>query len=400
MLEHMGDDDMENVNVEQTRSTKIAQITAYRISYGSLLQAFATQIAFKKYGMALELFCFEPSGRDNFKRRLVKSIRRPNVIVEKIKEYWSDFVHSGYLNMKKKRNKKFSDFIYRNIVCTEVLTTIEQRDRKIREYGIVLSGSDQTWNPVNFGEKYFTCEFIPEEIKLVSYASSFGTEKIPHGQEDGTRRYLGRFTKISLRETSGREIVKKLTGQTYPVVLDPTLLLKSDEWDRYVPSKKQIEKKYILTYFLSAQKEFRKKVMDLKQETNFQVVTVPHVARYVQADIDYSDILANGCAPGEWIELIRDAEYICTDSYHGMIFSIIYKKQFIVMKRFRDGSNMSANTRIYEVLDKLGLKNRLWNGGNIYLQMKQKIDYDLVETKLMEYREMSYQYIENILNED
>ena len=61
---------------------------------------------------------------------------------------------------------------------------------------------------------------------------------------------------------------------------------------------------------------------------------------------------------------------------------------------------MSANTRIYEVLDKLGLENRLWNGGNLYFQMRQKIDYDLVEEKLMKYRQWSYHYIQNILNED
>lgn len=391
---------MKNESAELIKSTKIAQITAYRISYGSLLQAFATQIAFKTYGMTLELFCFEPSGRDNFYRRLMKGIRYPNVIVEKTKEYWSNLIHTEYLNSKKKRDKEFLDFMYRNMVCTEVVKTIEQRDKKIKDYEVVLSGSDQTWNPVNFGEKYFTCEFVPDEIKLVSYASSFGREKIPNGQVRGTRWYLGRFSKISLRETSGREIVKKLTGKMQPVVLDPTLLLKADEWYKYVANNKQIDKNYIFTYFLSAKKEFRKKVLNLKQETGFQVITVPHVAQYVQADIDYSDVLVNGCAPDEWLALIKDAECICTDSYHGMIFSIIFKKQFIVMKRFRDRSNVSANTRIYEVLDKLGLENRLWNGGNLYYQMRQKIDYDLVEEKLMKYRQWSYHYIQNILNED
>ena len=215
---------MKNESAELIKSTKIAQITAYRISYGSLLQAFATQIAFKTYGMTLELFCFEPSGRDNFYRRLMKGIRYPNVIVEKTKEYWSNLIHTEYLNSKKKRDKEFLDFMYRNMVCTEVVKTIEQRDKKIKDYEVVLSGSDQTWNPVNFGEKYFTCEFVPDEIKLVSYASSFGREKIPNGQVRGTRWYLGRFSKISLRETSGREIVKKLTGKMQPVVLDPTLL--------------------------------------------------------------------------------------------------------------------------------------------------------------------------------
>ena len=105
-------------------------------------------------------------------------------------------------------------------------------------------------------------------------------------------------------------------------------------------------------------------------------------------------------APDQWVELIRDAEYICTDSYHGMVFSIIFKKQFLVMKRFRDGSKVSANTRIYEVLNKLGLMDRLWNGGDIYSQMRHKIDYDLVDRKLESYRDLSYNYIKNILNED
>lgn len=391
---------MEREGFEQTEALKMAHITAYRISYGSPLQTLATQVAFRKYGMQLELFCYEPSGKDNFKRRLAKSIRHPNVIIEKAKEYWCILFHNEYLDIKKKRNDEFSNFIHRNIVHTEVMNTTEQRDRKIHEYKIVLSGSDQTWNPINFGEKFFTCEFVPDSIKLVSYASSFGTERIPHRQVEGTKQYLKRFSNISCRETSGREIIKELTGQVYPIVLDPTLLLQSDEWNRYVSNFKLVEEKYIFTYFLSAQKEFRKRVIDMKKKTNFQVVTVPHVLQYVQGDVDYSDILMNGCSPDKWIALIRDAEYICTDSYHGMIFSIIFKKQFIVMKRFKDGSSVSANTRIYEVLNKLGLENRLWSGGDIYAQMKQKIDYDLVEEKLNKYRESSYKYIESILHED
>lgn len=391
---------MERENVEGLNSVKIAQITAYRISYGSALQAFATQIAFKKCGMLLELFCYEPDGRDNLKRRILKCVRHPSTFIDKGREYWSDFIHKGYMDIKRRRNKDFSSFIQRNIVSTEVINTKEQRDKRICNYKTVLSGSDQTWNPINFGEKYFTCEFVPDSIKLISYASSFGTEKIPNNQWEGTKRYLQRFSKISLRETSGRDIVERLTGQAFPVVLDPTLLLQRDEWNRLAFKVRQVNSKYIFMYFLSAQKEFRKQVVDLKQKTNLQIATVPHVSRYVQADIDYSDILIEESAPDQWVELIRDAEYICTDSYHGMVFSIIFKKQFLVMKRFRDGSKVSANTRIYEVLNKLGLMDRLWNGGDIYSQMRHKIDYDLVDRKLESYRDLSYNYIKNILNED
>lgn len=386
--------------MEQAEKIKVAQITAYRISYGSLLQTLATQIAFRKCGIQLELFCYEPSGKDNCKRRLLKIIRHPNVIINKVKEGWCDFSHHGYFESKRKRDKKFSDFLYQNIVCTDVINTEAQRDKRIQDYQIVLSGSDQTWNPINFGEKYFTCEFVPDSIKVVSYASSFGIEEIPHRQEAGTKHYLKRFFKISLRETSGREIVRRLTDRICPVVLDPTLLLKSDEWNHYVSDKRMAEDKYIFTYFLSSQEEFRKKAKELKEKTKFQVVTIPHVLQYIQDDIKFSDIGIDVCAPDEWLRLIRDAEYICTDSYHGMIFSIIFKKQFIVMKRFRDGSSVSANTRIYEVLDKLGLSSRLWNGGDIYSQIIQKINYDLVEEKLKIHRELSYKYIDNILNED
>ena len=391
---------MERNGIEQTPASKIAQITAYRISYGSPLQTLATQVAFKKCGLQLELFCFEMSGKDNLKRRLLKAVHHPNVIIDKGKEYWNDFVHSGYKDIKIKRNDAFSDFIHQNAVCTKVLNNVEERDKKILEYQIVLSGSDQTWNPINFGEKYFTCEFVPDSIRLVSYASSFGTERIPDNQREGTKKYLGRFSKISLRETSGREIIRGLTGNIYPVVLDPTLLLKREEWNKYALNLRPIDEKYIFTYFLSEQKIFRRKVKDLKEKTKFHIAAVPHVIQYIQADVDYSDILINECAPNEWISLIRDAEYVCTDSYHGMIFSIIFRKQFIVMKRFKDGSSVSANTRIYEVLDKLGLKDRLWNGGDIYSQIEQKIDFDLVEERLKKYREFSYNYIKNILNED
>lgn len=380
------------------KQTKIAQITAYRISYGSLMQTLATQIAFEKCGMSLELFRYEPAGKENFKRRLWKSVRHPSVIIDKAREYWSNCTHKGYLSTKKKRDNEFSNFLQKHIVCTEVIDSARQRDKRILDYQTVLSGSDQIWNPINFGEKFFTCEFVPDSINLITYASSFGTERIPDRQKEGTRRYLLRFAKISLRESSGKEIIKMLTGRKFPVVLDPTLLLCSNEWENYASIPDPIEGKYIFTYFLSKENEFRKRVSRFKEKTGMQIVTIPHVIQYVKEDMKYADILLSGCAPDKWIGAIKNADYICTDSYHGMIFSIIFKKQFIVMKRFKDGSCNSANTRIYEVLNKLGLESRLWNNDDIFLQMQQKIDYEKVEEKLRMHKEISYEYIKNILN--
>lgn len=382
------------------KQIKIAQITAYRFSYGSLMQTLATQIAFGKCGIELELFRYEPTGKENLKRRLCKSARHPDVIINKIREVWSNYTHKEYLDAKKKRDALFSSFIQKHISCTEIIRSSEQRDKCILNYPIVLSGSDQTWNPINFGEKFFTCEFVPDSIKIITYASSFGTEKIPDRQKEGTKKYLLRFDKISLRESSGKEIIKKLIGIEYPVVLDPTLLVSRKEWGNYVSVSNPIEGKYILTYFLSKERQFRKSVLKMKEKMGMQVVTIPHVAQYVNGDIACSDILMSGCEPDKWLRLIQDAEYICTDSYHGMIFSIIFKKQFIVMKRFKDGSNNSANTRIYEVLNKLGLENRLWDNGDISFQIKQIIDYEKVEEKLKKYKELSYEYIKDILNEE
>ena len=374
---------------------KIAQITAYRISYGSPLQAYATQKAFLKEGISLELFRYEPAGKTNLKRRMKKILRFPSVIINKLNELLFDLIKPAYRNGKKNRDKLFEDFLEKNANVSKIIKTETERDKEIRKYGAVLSGSDQTWNPINYGERYFTCEFVPETITLISYASSFGTSTIPKWQYRGTMNYINRFTSISLREKSGHDIVKSMSGKEYPVVLDPTLLLDRTEWEK-ICVKKTIKYNYIFSYLISSNKKFRELVSKFAKNINHKIIAVPHVLKYVVSDEKYCDESRFGASPDEWISFIRDAKFVFTDSYHAVIFSIIFKKRFIVMKRFRDDDVASANTRIYEILSKLGLEDRIWIGGNLKEIAERDIDYDAVYKKLRVHKDVSYEYIKSL----
>jgi hypothetical protein len=202
-----------------------------------------------------------------------------------------------------------------------------------------------------------------------------------------------------MRETSGAELVKKLTGREVPVVLDPTLTLTAEEWERFMPKTSVVEGQYIFAYFLSDDATMREEVKKLKQKTGLKIVTMPHMLKWIKADKYFGDIELYNCTPGEWMNVIKNAAYVCTDSYHGTVFSIINKRKFLTMCAYKDGDVKSTNTRIYEVLNKFGITERLYKNGQSIEKILENINYDYVMEKLEVYREKSLEYIEHILED-
>ena len=136
---------------------------------------------------------------------------------------------------------------------------------------------------------------------------------------------------------------------------DPTLLLTKEEWQKIA-----VKDKYILCYFLGKSIEHRKFAEKLKQKTGYKIVSLNHADEYVK----YSDIFADetpyDIGPRQWINLIENAEYVCTDSFHGTIFSLINNKNFFTFERYNSkNSKISTNSRIYSLLETVQLKERL-----------------------------------------
>ena len=237
------------------------------------------------------------------------------------------------------REKNFSSKL------SEVYYGYDKLKENAKKYTAVLTGSDQLWSPAGLPTNFYNLMFVPNNIKKISYASSFGVKYIPWYQKRRTSKYLKRINFISMRENSGRDIVKQLIGRDVPVVLDPVFMFDKDQWERFIPTKIEYENKYIFAYFLGKNPEHRNAVKKLAEKKGLKIVTLRHLDQFVEEDEQFGDYAPYDVAPDIFLNLLRGAEYVCTDSFHGAVFSIIHKKQFVVFNRYNNNSKHSKNSR-------------------------------------------------------
>ena len=198
------------------------------------------------------------------------------------------------------------------------------------EYDVVLSGSDQLWSPGGLKSHFYTLEFCKKGVRRVSWASSFGVATIPEEQLVDTRKYLLEMDKISCRELSGCEIVKQLTGRPAIHVCDPVMMFSATDWKALVPNNKRVEEAYIFAYFLGENINYRKQVQEFARRKGLKIVTLRHLDQYVPSDEAFGDYAFYDVSPEDFINLISNADFVCTDSFHGSCFSIIFNNNKII----------------------------------------------------------------------
>ena len=115
-------------------------------------------------------------------------------------------------------------------------------------YDAVMVGSDQLWTPAGIKSKFYNLIFVPEGIRKISFATSFGVSSVPKNQKNMTAFFLNRIDYLSVREVAGAKLIHELTGREAVVALDPTLLLTGEEWKAMFPEKKIVEGDYIFAY--------------------------------------------------------------------------------------------------------------------------------------------------------
>lgn len=268
-----------------------------------------------------------------------------------------------------------------------------------RKYSAVVCGSDQIWLPVHLNTNFFTLEFAPEGVRRVSFAPSFGVAAVPPTTRGRYARFLSQIDHTSVREESGRGIIQDLIGKDVPVVLDPTLTIDSQRWiDLANTSKLNQPNRYIFCYFLGTNPEHREAAVSMGKKLGLQVISLPHLEDFVPADNSYADVNLFEIGPVDFVNLIRNATLVCTDSFHGTAFSIIFRKRFVTFERYRSDNQRSTNSRIYSLLDKLDLRQRLATD----LVSAQAIassepNYERTYERLKAMRDSSRQFLESAL---
>lgn len=265
-------------------------------------------------------------------------------------------------------------------------------------YTDVLVGSDQLWLPVNIVADYYTLNFVPENVNKISFATSFGVSQIPEKYKEQYKKFLNRIENLSVREDAGVKLVKSLTDRDAKLVCDPTLLFNKEEWMAIQKEERLIKEKYIFCYFLGKTIEYRKFAERLKEKTGYKIVSLNHLDEYVKYSDQFADEAPFDIGPSEFLNLIRNAEFVCTDSFHGTVFSLINQKKFFVFRRYQNKSKVSTNSRLDSLLKIVNLSDRMLNGDEaVEGLMEKEIDYEVVSHKLEEFREESKEFLRGAL---
>lgn len=374
-----------------------------QLNYGSKLQALATVKLLEEFGLDFEIIRYKKGLKFYIKAlpRVFNAVFL-NDRYEQIQKKIGCKRHPEILANVSLRNQAMTSF---DEYCKQRLSvkfdSYEQLKSQCgQKYNGVLTCSDQLWSPSALGSGFYNLMFAPEQMRKVSWASSFGVSQIPWYQRGRTKKYLERIQFISMRENRGAEIVKELTGRDVPVLMDPVFVFDKEEWEKLVPCRKQEWESYIFCYFLGNNPEHRLAAKKLAEKTGKKIVTLRHLDQYVAEDEQFGDYAPYDVDPVRFLNILRNADYVCTDSFHGMAFSVLCEKQFLVFNRYADGSSHSKNSRIESVCRNLQLENRRFFGDRDVLSaMDEPIDYQNVRSLVQQYRGKTKTYLQEALVE-
>lgn len=351
----------------------IALVTCYfQHNYGSQLQALATQMMMEKLGYeheTIKIDGLKPEiNKAKYKYFMSKAFDS-QIVKDKmstVRKVIARKTNSEYASNLAKRDALFTNFANGEFRLSRLYTSKVELGNHAGEYEAFIVGSDQLWLPSNISADYYTLNFVPDGIGKIAYATSFGVSSLPKKQAEKAKHFLARFDNIFLREKSGQELVKKLTGEDVPLVCDPTMLFTSEEWSAkcneaqlHDCTKDLANKKYILCYFLGNNPKHRSFAKKLSDITGYSIVQLPHLDEYVKSDEGFADYPLYEVDPLDFVKLISMAEYVLTDSFHCTVFSNLYGKQFFTFRRYSDDGKASTNSRLYSLLDTLGEVDRL-----------------------------------------
>jgi hypothetical protein len=379
----------------------IALVTCYNHhNYGSMLQAYATQMMMDKLNLPYEtLACKNPIVymQQNKMIYYIKKILIADwhLKLGKLKiNYYKRKYKESFGRDVNLRDNYFDEFAKTYFRISPYYPTRVELSKAALNYSAFLVGSDQLWNTGSVECGYYTLDFVPDDILKVSYSTSFGISKIPWFQINKNKHFLSRFDFIAVREKSAANLIKKLINKDTPVVIDPTLLFTGEQWMHLQQKEAIMEGEYIFCYLLGNNQNHRTFVRQIKERTGLKIVALLHLDEYVPGDEEFADESPYNVGPKEFLNLVRNAKYVFTDSFHGTIFSILYKRNFFTFNRFKDSMIQSTNTRIDNLMNLTGLANRrISEKYSIDYCLTLPLDFTGADEKIEHFRVSSVNYL-------
>lgn len=395
---------------------KIALVTVYfQPNFGSQLQAYATQMALDKLGIPNETIRFDGLRSEVNKAKIKYFLSRifdTNTVKDKmatVKKMIATQRNPKYAKNLAMRNRMFNDFVSSRFNLSRQYNSKTEITAVAHEYGAFLVGSDQLWLPSNIAGDYYTLNMVPDDIPKIALATSFGISELPPKYGLKAKAFLNRIEHVSVREISGQKLVKQWSNRDVPVVCDPTILFADEEWKKALNENgngKRFagDEKYLFVYFLGNNPWEREIVRKVKKETGYKIVQLAHLDEYIKSDDGFADYTPYDVGPREFVELIRNAEYVFTDSFHCTVFSMLNHKHFYTFPRYAKDNSVSTNGRLYSLMYLLHEEERMVKKQepkslDIKRMLTQKPNYDSIDKELGQLRRFTWDWLKNALEE-
>lgn len=378
---------------------KVAVISSYYQNWnmGGLLQAYALNRVIRELGYDAEhiRLCYaEPAAPGSALHKRVRTVLTRHRLSSELIERFFTFLHHETKNRKNFRNFH-NHAIYGSIACCDAITV----GKLNRQYDIFVTGSDQIWNPEFWSNRLlgvFGLLFVARGKRTLSYAASIGSEQATAGKEDVFRAILEKLDYVSVREATAQTCLQPLTDKPVRVVADPTLLLEPSDWVG-VAAERQVDTPYMFAYFLEEITKHTVQLHTVAEQLSLPVYCIStEKEQYIRPE---QDCQICDAGPREFLSYIRNADMIVTNSFHGVVFSVVFQKPFWVVKRYRDNDRACANNRITDFLRMLELKDRLLEDDEIpnIEQLRRPIDYDRVLKRIENLRADSLAWLKDAL---
>ena len=386
----------EQANMDIVEDKTIGVLTFFEAkSHGALLQAFALKTIVEKQWYKCEFINYDRHFQQNAN---VVSCRST---MGKLKQKGITFcLHlDKHLHRRSyaKQENEISEFQKRYFNIGEKrYTSIKDLKKDPPSYDAYIVGSDQVWNPDTINQEAFYFTFLDFTKNTISYAPSLGVGYI---KDDSVKlkmkKYLSHVKHLSCREDTGAKILSDITGREVTVVLDPTLLLKKDEWIELFDLKMNENRRYVLCYFLGSLSYGRNAAKKYAKENKMDIIYIVQnpIENFTVGNKQY------GVSPIRFLQLLMNAEAVFTDSFHGTIFSINFNKEFYSFCRRDPYGQGSRISRLQSILKGLNIENRLIMPGDMTFLNGSKLNYTQIDACVERLRETSVRYLEKSINE-
>lgn len=289
----------------------------------------------------------------------------------------------------------FRKFVDCYIPHTDTCFSNDYLKNNLPDGDVFMTGSDQIWNTdyswTGKPDLPYFLDFVPESIPKIAYSSSFGKSKLEDSEKEQIKKMLSRFLAIGVREKTGNDI---LTGLGIPstVVADPTLLCNQKEWD-YLASNRLVDDDYILLFQIVPNRKLVNSVRKIGKKLDKKVVILsPDPSQ--KKTLGYKDVVYLPSVE-DWISYFKYADTVVTDSFHGTIFAMNYKHNFISV------TTANYNSRITNLLDNVGLSERYTDDisdENLIRIRSIPMDYSVIQGRIDSFVNASKTWLTNQLN--